>query len=152
MIDVDIDLAQYRADAARFLSAASQGAQKATADEAEATRLRIVSGAYWTNRTGRLAQSFRVEPGVEALSATLVSGSKVARFLLNGTRPHVITPRRRDALAFVVNGARVVTRRVNHPGTQPRPFTTAEATRAEPLLAERVDAATTSAAEQTGLA
>jgi hypothetical protein len=35
-----------------------------------------------------------------------------------GTRPHLIRPRKRAALAFDVNGFPVVTREVQHPGTK----------------------------------
>ncbi len=38
--------------------------------------------------------------------------------LEKGTKPHVITPRRRRALRFVVGGREVFARRVNHPGTR----------------------------------
>ena len=40
----------------------------------------------------------------------------------NGTRPHVILPRRGQYLRFQVGGRTVYARRVNHPGTRPRPF------------------------------
>ena len=42
-----------------------------------------------------------------------------ARYLVDGTRPHEIRPRRKKALAFNVRGRRVVTSRVRHPGTKP---------------------------------
>ena len=151
MISVDIDRSDLDRAAVRFLTELAQGAQKAATAEAEATRERIASGLYWTNRTGKTGQSFRVEAGVETLSATLTSGSKVARFLLNGTPPHVIQARRRDALAFVVNGTQVFRRRVNHPGTKARPYLQTEATRAEPALMQRVESAASSASSSSGL-
>lgn len=40
-----------------------------------------------------------------------------------GTKPHVILPRFKRALAFVVGGAAVVVRRVRHPGTKARNHT-----------------------------
>lgn len=39
-----------------------------------------------------------------------------------GTRPHEITPVKAKVLAFVVDGDKVFTRRVNHPGTRPYGF------------------------------
>lgn len=36
----------------------------------------------------------------------------------SGTRPHVIVPRTKRALAFKVGGVTVIRRRVNHPGTR----------------------------------
>lgn len=150
MIEIEIDRRDLDRAAVRFLTELAQGAQRATKDEAEATRERIASGLYWTNRTGKTGQSFRVEPGVESLSSTLASGSKVARFILNGTQPHVIQARRRDALTFVVNGTQVFRRRVNHPGTKARPYLQMEATRAEPALMRRVESAANAAVSSTG--
>ena len=152
MLVIEIDSAALNAAATRFLVALSQGAQRALRAEAETTRERIVGGAYWTNRTGKTAASFKVEQGQEDLSATLRSGSKVARFLLNGTPPHTITPRRRDALRFVPAGGGVVfTKRVRHPGTKPRPFISTEAANAEPRLAAATERAAESAASTAGL-
>jgi hypothetical protein len=150
-LDIDIDASELRAASTAFLSALSRGAQVATEDEAKATRLRIVGGAWWTNRTDKTAKSFTVLTSPESLDASLRSGAKVARFLLNGTKPHPIAARRADALAFVVNGTTLFRRSVNHPGTKPRPYLTTEATRAEPLLRDRVDAAADAAARTAGL-
>lgn len=150
MISVEIDRSDLDRAAVRFLTELAQGAQKAATAEAESTRERIASGLYWTNRTGKTGQSFRVDPGVESLSSTLASSSNVARFLLNGTPPHVIQARRRDALAFVVNGTQVFRRRVNHPGTKARPYIQTEATRAEPALMRRVESAANAAVSSTG--
>ncbi|WP_405759431.1 hypothetical protein OG234_13145 [Streptomyces sp. NBC_01420] len=44
------------------------------------------------------------------------------RFVLDGTRPHVIVPRRAKALRFTVGGDVVFARRVRHPGTRPNDF------------------------------
>lgn len=152
MLVIEIDASALTAAGTRFLVDLSRGAQQAAVAEAEATRLRIASGAHWTNRTGKTSASFRVVPEPEALSASLVSTSKVARFLLNGTPPHTITARRKDALRFVPAGGGVVFRRsVKHPGTKPRPYTTAEATVAEPRLATAVERAADSAASSAGL-
>ena len=45
-----------------------------------------------------------------------------SKFVIPGTRAHVITPRHAKALRFVVGGKVVFTQRVNHPGTKPNPF------------------------------
>lgn len=44
------------------------------------------------------------------------------RFVLDGTRPHIIVPRRAKALRFIVGGDVVFTRRVRHPGTRANNF------------------------------
>lgn len=43
-----------------------------------------------------------------------------ARWIYNdqGTRPHLITPKRRTFLKFDVGGSTVFTKKVNHPGTK----------------------------------
>lgn len=46
-------------------------------------------------------------------------------FVSQGTRPHVIRPRRARALRFTVGGETVFAMKVNHPGTMPNDFWTA---------------------------
>jgi len=151
MLHIEIEDADYQRAATAFLSSLSAGAQRATSAEAAATRDAITGGKYWQNRTGKLAQSFRVEQHPEHLGAVLVSGSKVARFLDAGTKAHAIAPRKKGALRFVSNGRPVFARRVQHPGTAPRNFTAAESAAAEPRLAGRVVSAAESAASSSGL-
>lgn len=45
-----------------------------------------------------------------------------ARFVHDGTRPHVIRPRNARALRFEVGGRIVFAQRVNHPGYKGNPF------------------------------
>lgn len=152
MFTLDIDLAEYNRASVRYLSTLSAGAQRATRDAAAASQARIVAGAYWTNRTGKTARSFRVDADPEALGATLVSTSKVARFLESGTRPHVITPRRKDALRFVPAGGGVAfARSVNHPGTKPRNYLAAEVAASDAPLTAAVERAADAAASASGL-
>lgn len=76
-------------------------------------------------RTGRLRSSIRAEPprffslrGVVSVGSDL----EYAGFVNDGTRPHVIRPRRAKALRFTVGGRTVYATVVNHPGTRARPF------------------------------
>lgn len=152
MLVIEIDDTALRRAATVYLSTLSGEAQKATRATAEQSREHIASGAYWTNRTGKTGQSFRVTQDAEGLGATLSSGAKVARFLESGTPPHTIRPRRKDALRFVPAGGGVVFARVvKHPGTKPRHYVAAEATRAEPTLHAAVERAATEAATRSGL-
>lgn len=57
-----------------------------------------------------------------------------AKFVEEGTAPHIILPRRRKVLRFVQNGAVRFSRGVFHPGTEPRPFMAEARDRATPLL------------------
>lgn len=150
-IQIDIDDGEVRRKGTSFLSTLSLATQAAVRAEAEATRSRIVGGTYWQGRTGKTAQSFRVESGLESLGATLISGRAVARFLNDGTKAHVITPRRRGVLHFTSNGRSIFARRVQHPGTKPKHFEQIEAAAAEPRAAAGVDRAAEQAAERAGL-
>lgn len=170
MLVIEIDDKDVRRAATVFLSTLSGEAQKATRATAEQSRERIASGAYWTNRTGKTGQSFTVDTDPEALGATLSSGVKVARFLEAGTKPHLIRPRLaagfigpaqqgqgrggrgRSVLRFVPAGGGVVFARVvKHPGTKPRHYVAAEATRAESTLHAAVERAAVEAATRSGL-
>lgn len=53
-----------------------------------------------------------------------VIGSDVeyAEMVHDGTRPHIIRPRRKRALRFRVGGRVVYAKFVRHPGTRARPF------------------------------
>ena len=157
MLEIEVDLHELRAAMTRFLSDLSAGSQRATQQTAEASREHIASGAYWTVRTGKVGKSkvgksFVVSQDPEALGAVLRSGSKVARFLDAGTKPHTITAKRRDALRFVASGGAVVFRRtVKHPGTKPKQYIAAEAQRAEPALLVAVERAADAAVASSGL-
>lgn len=146
-----IDVSDLIRAGTAFLSALSRGARAALHAEASETRARIVGGAYWTNRTGRTAQSFRIEQSPEGLGASLVSPSKVARLLNDGTRAHPINARRRGAMRFVQNGHTTFARRVQHPGTKARRFEEIEAANAEPRAAAGVERAAEAAAALAGI-
>lgn len=46
-----------------------------------------------------------------------------ASFVMNGTRPHEIRPRKHNGVLRFTTGGRIVfARAVHHPGTQPNPF------------------------------
>lgn len=54
---------------------------------------------------------------------TVSSTHPATIYVVNGTRPHIIRPRRPDgALRFTVNGRVVYAKFVNHPGTRPNQF------------------------------
>ena len=70
--------------------------------------------------TGRLRKSVSVNitGGGAFMQVTVGSDVEYARWVEEGTRPHVIVPRRARALRFLVGGRVVFARRVMHPGTQ----------------------------------
>jgi hypothetical protein len=79
-------------------------------------------------RTGRLLASARrsfgeSERGVFWDVTIGVPGvTDYLSYILNGTPPHTIRPRRRKALRFIGRGGVVFAKVVHHPGTRARPF------------------------------
>lgn len=77
-------------------------------------------------RTGNLRRSMtterkRVRNGLEGRVGSPV---KYAQLHHEGTRAHVIVPRKAKALRFMVGGRVVFASRVRHPGTRPNPYLT----------------------------
>ncbi|WP_411092327.1 hypothetical protein [Streptomyces sp. 049-1] len=60
--------------------------------------------------------------GARGLEGAVICTHPKARLVLDGTRPHLIRPRRRQYLRFEVGGDVVFTKLVRHPGTQPNNF------------------------------
>lgn len=60
-------------------------------------------------------------------------------FVQEGTRPHVIRPRRGQALKFVGKQGTVFAKVVNHPGTKPNDFWGRGFARAEPQIYARAE-------------
>lgn len=100
---------------------------------------------------GRLRDSIRYERETAAGSVTAVFTANVpyARYVLEGTGPHVITASAARALRFYPAGGdtAVFRRSVNHPGTKPDPFPERAVMPLEPLLRERFTAAVRASAE-----
>ncbi|MEU0317215.1 HK97 gp10 family phage protein [Nocardioides sp. NPDC006273] len=75
--------------------------------------------------TGRLRASLRVERrSIFGLRQRWTVGSDVdyAPMVNDGTKPHIIRPKRAKALRFKVGGKTVYAMVVHHPGTRARPF------------------------------
>ncbi|AJE32517.1 hypothetical protein B842_03320 [Corynebacterium humireducens NBRC 106098 = DSM 45392] len=75
--------------------------------------------------TGQLENSHRA--GNIIVQGTRVSGEVIAEqdyalAVHEGTRPHVIRPRRVKALTWGKGAGRVFARSVNHPGSRPQPW------------------------------
>ncbi|MGW3447348.1 hypothetical protein [Streptomyces sp. NPDC001076] len=87
-----------------------------------------------TERVARIAEaeapgsmgryiSWKVQDGPRGLEGLIVCDHPAVRFVLDGTRPHLIRPRRpKGVLRFEVDGRVVFTRLVRHPGTRPNDF------------------------------
>lgn len=79
------------------------------------------------SRTGRLRRSFRATASQRRAA---VKAHFTAFFIDAGTAPHLITPRRRDALAWRDGGRTIFAKKVNHPRTRAQPFRAEAARRA----------------------
>ncbi len=77
-------------------------------------------------RSGFLRSTIQEEPatgsGRNAVTGGVIATAPYARFVHDGTRPHLIVPRRSSVLVFEIGGRTVFTKRVHHPGTRPNPF------------------------------
>ncbi|MFI9026299.1 hypothetical protein [Streptomyces sp. NPDC053560] len=87
-------------------------------------------------RTGRVADIARREaPGSmgayidwkvvsepTGLRGVITCDHPAVNYVLEGTRPHIIRPRRKKALRFDVGGQTVFAKVVHHPGTKPNNF------------------------------
>lgn len=65
---------------------------------------------------------WKIEPGPRGLQGVIVCDHPAVRFVIEGTRPHIIRPRRAQALRFDAGGQTVFAAVVHHPGTRANPF------------------------------
>ncbi|MFF5655197.1 hypothetical protein [[Kitasatospora] papulosa] len=66
--------------------------------------------------------SWKVTEGPRGLQGVVVCDHPAVKFVLDGTRPHIIRPRRASALRFETGGRVVFARMVRHPGTRANNF------------------------------
>jgi len=72
-------------------------------------------------RTGKLRASIAIiDRG--AFTKRLIARAPHARFINEGTKPHVILPKNGPFLVFRIGNRIIRARKVNHPGTAKRPF------------------------------
>lgn len=77
-------------------------------------------------RTGNLGRTIgegRIfRSGPRTIHGSVHAKADYALYVHEGTRPHVIRPRRAQALRFQIGGRTVFAKLVRHPGTKARPF------------------------------
>lgn len=80
------------------------------------------SNASWVDRTGHARQSIHsgVEENGGGVTIYLSHGIQYGRYLEEGTPPHVIRPKEKQALYWY--GAEHPVKKVNHPGTKAQPI------------------------------
>lgn len=98
-------------------------------------RVHAEGTSLFQDKTGKLRASIRQRTTgrFEGQLYTLPR-AKHATFIENGTRRHTILPKRGTHLKFKAGGRTVFARKVEHPGTKPRPFMNAAARVEDTLL------------------
>jgi hypothetical protein len=89
-------------------------------------RVALLAKAQVGVDTGALKRSinFRLVQGGGGLVAVIGSDNRIALMHHQGTRPHIITPRRAQTLRFYSRGRIVYSKLVHHPGTKPNRYLT----------------------------
>jgi hypothetical protein len=103
----------------RLRSLQAQTVARACRDDIVPTLRRVL----WRD-TGDTAERTHVEEirtRGSVVSATIETPTPQANYQEYGTRPHIIRPRRRQALRFNVGGRVVFAKIVHHPGNRARP-------------------------------
>lgn len=88
-------------------------------------RVQRVQAAAERLAPGSMGDGIRssIRYGADGPVGTVTSTHPATIYVVNGTRPHIIRPRRPGGvLRFTVNGRVVYARFVNHPGTRPNDF------------------------------
>lgn len=123
MIGLQIDTSQFIDGLRRSSNDLFAGVRQALG-QSVAVALNSAKGtAAFHDRTGKLRRSI-VRGQSSEWVLFLKTGTKYARFVEGGTRPHVIEGKRspRKVLHFSWRGEPSFFRRVHHPGTKPRRF------------------------------
>lgn len=83
-------------------------------------------------KTGTLRKSIRYQLVTDSkgLIATVGANNRIALMHHNGTKPHIILPRRAQTLRFYSHGRIVYSKMVHHPGTRPNKYLTDNLARA----------------------
>lgn len=89
-------------------------------------RLRLLARAQAGVKTGALKASmnYKVTRNSHGLHVLVGSSNKIALMHHQGTRAHIIVPRRAQTLRFYSHGRIVYAQIVHHPGTRPNRYLT----------------------------
>lgn len=94
--------------------------------QAITNRLVILAKGQVGVKTAKLQKSIKGEvfTGPRGISSQVGSDNRIAYLHHEGTRPHIITPKRANTLRFYSRGRIVYTKLVHHPGTKPNRYLT----------------------------
>ncbi len=140
---VEVDLSEFRKGWAAMQHDLVDTARNSADEGAKAGAEYARNNHAWQNRTGNLQDSIRAVTGIPTErggKAMFEAGAKYASFLEEGTRPHVIRPKNKKALAFYWEneGIDFVGPYVNHPGTDPMPYMGPAYLKAERVIIARI--------------
>jgi hypothetical protein len=125
MSDGPIDLHEVAKIHARLIESHTKMMDSEAADAAKHAENQVYQSPRFRPRTGRLqaATSGTVIPIRGGRRIVVRNTAKYAAPIDRGARPHLIRPRRAQALRFVARDGRIVfTRLVRHPGNKPYRF------------------------------
>lgn len=115
-----LDASAFRRGLETLGAALYNNAHQALLTSVQVAEDSATSTTLYNDRSGYLRQ--HTKGFVFGLRGRLIADAGWAGYIENGTRPHTIEARGGGALAFQVNGEQRFARRVNHPGTEARPF------------------------------
>lgn len=139
-----MDKVSFQLDYRRLLGAAERSPELAKeamvlALNKSAREVQVIARAKhrFRSRTSQLEKSVEYEVDPSEMTATVQLNEALAPyapFVHDGTRPHLILPRAKQALRWVKNGKFVFARKVHHPGTKPDQFLYEAGTAAVPAI------------------
>lgn len=102
-----------------------KGCREVVLDAVKVGEAEAKAGHRYTDRTGALTASVRghiTDYPARGAEGVVEATAPHAVFVHQGTRPHIIEPRKAKALRFEQDGAIRFAQRVQHPGTTADPF------------------------------
>ncbi|MFB7114819.1 hypothetical protein [Streptomyces sp. NPDC056291] len=88
---------------------------------ARTSRVAAIARAEAPGSMGRHID-WHIKEGPRGLQAVITCSHPAVRYVIEGTRPHIVRPRRAKSLRFEVGGHVVFSAYARHPGTRPNPF------------------------------
>lgn len=120
---ISLSVQGAREASGRF-SRTARGLDKVLREELSLARGLLISmvKAEAPVQTGRLLKGISGRTLSNPTRTIVTSSAPYTKYVIGGTRPHMIYPRNARALSFTIGGRRVFASRVQHPGTKPNPF------------------------------
>lgn len=124
MSSVVIDGSAFRAALLGLEGDIVHGAETAIVEGVDAAAKDAFSTNLFRNHTWKLRSSTKATVDHANFRGSIRNATPYARFIEEGTRAHVIKPRKAKMLRWYSHrhGGWVSSKGVNHPGTKPRPF------------------------------